>query len=119
MLLLNTPSLLALTFALTLLSSAFAIPTNNVPHISISTKYTMSRRVDGDSDTAMEDADETIPPPSSGPTYAEWMKNLYDMGGKTRRDNLDQYKTSISEEEIDAWRLAREGPNGYGRYIGG
>ena len=86
----------------------------------------MSKRLDGDGDTSMEDADQTIPPPASGPSYADWMKHLYDMGGKARRtterflehrDNMDQYKTTVSQEEIDAWLLAREGPYGFAREI--
>ena len=101
-----------------LTSTSIALPLNAA---SKSSNLLQSKRFDGDSNTSMDDADQTIPPPTSGPSYADWMKHLYDMGGKVRRttpsfveqrDNMDQYKSSITQEEIDAWRLAREGRRG-------
>ena len=87
----------------------------------------MSKRVDGDGDTTMDDADQQLPPPVSGPSYAEWMKNLYDMGGKVRRttgssavqrDDMHRYKTSVTQDEIDSWRDAAQDENGFSRAIG-
>ena len=101
-----------------LTSISIALPSNAA---SKSSHLLKSKRVDGDSGSLMDDADHTIPPPTSGPSYADWMKHLYDMGGKVRRttpslveqrDNMDQYKTAITQAEIDAWRLAREGRRG-------
>ena len=76
----------------------------------------MSKRVDGDGDTTMDDADQQLPPPVSGPSYAEWMKNLYDMGGKVRRTTGSS--AVQRDDEIDSWRDAAQDENGFSRAIG-
>lgn len=96
-----------------LMTLSIALPTADVA--ASSSESSKTKRVEPSGDTTMEDADKTIPPPIS---YADWMKNLYDMGGgKVRRDDQGQYTTSVSQEEIDAWRLEMEGSNGYGREV--
>ena len=120
MLILYGPGLLALLSAFAASRTAYTLPIESSPssYTSSSLISITSKRVDGDGDTAMDDADQSIPAPASGPSYADWMKKLYDMGGKARRDDLGQYKTTVSQEEIDAWMLAQQGPNGYAREIG-
>ena len=101
-----------------LATNTIAFPTDKVSDY-------ISKRLDGDGDTTMDDVDDQLPPPVSGPSYADWMKHLYDMGGKVRRsegdslkqrDDLSRYKTTVSEEEIQDWLIASHG--GYFRDIG-
>lgn len=97
----------AIFLIVNLANNSVALPTNAISEVSTSL---LSKRVDGDGDTLMSDPDQNLPPPVSGPSYADWMKHLYDMGGgKVRRtddsvearDDFNRYKTTVSQDEID------------------